>query len=170
MNSPNLELVSDRDRPSKRLGECRWFLMCHNSAVTTLTHPILGDVPICDRCVHLSMSRIDFGSYTGMYDMVTIMYRLMVDLNDGHQGDLHFENPADAADEWCVPIGDLLCIHGAWTDAGFGEGDPTLPDWKGLGIDPRQVGDTSGVYYTDDHLVIMGDNGMCACFWIFKKA
>lgn len=29
---------------------CQWFLMCLNPAVGTVNHPILGDVPICDRC------------------------------------------------------------------------------------------------------------------------
>lgn len=29
---------------------CKWFLMCTNAAVTTVWHPILGDVPICERC------------------------------------------------------------------------------------------------------------------------
>ena len=30
--------------------ECRWFLRCANDATHTQSHPILGDVPICDRC------------------------------------------------------------------------------------------------------------------------
>lgn len=29
---------------------CEWFLMCLNPAVGTVKHPILGNVPICDRC------------------------------------------------------------------------------------------------------------------------
>jgi hypothetical protein len=29
---------------------CRQFLMCENTAVTALPHPILGDVPACQRC------------------------------------------------------------------------------------------------------------------------
>jgi len=29
---------------------CEWFLLCENEATTTRSHPILGDVPICDRC------------------------------------------------------------------------------------------------------------------------
>jgi hypothetical protein len=31
--------------------ECKWWAMCDNPATTTEPHPILGDVPICDRCV-----------------------------------------------------------------------------------------------------------------------
>lgn len=29
---------------------CRWFALCPNPATKTRPHPILGDVPICDRC------------------------------------------------------------------------------------------------------------------------
>jgi hypothetical protein len=29
---------------------CQWFALCPNDATHTLAHPILGDVPICDRC------------------------------------------------------------------------------------------------------------------------
>lgn len=29
---------------------CRWFLLCTNAATTTQPHPILGNVPICERC------------------------------------------------------------------------------------------------------------------------
>lgn len=29
---------------------CRWFARCDNPATGTRPHPILGDVPICDRC------------------------------------------------------------------------------------------------------------------------
>ena len=30
---------------------CEWFLLCENPATTTMHHPILGDVPICQRCI-----------------------------------------------------------------------------------------------------------------------
>lgn len=30
--------------------KCEWFLLCDNPAVTTQSHPVLGDVPICQRC------------------------------------------------------------------------------------------------------------------------
>jgi hypothetical protein len=29
---------------------CQWFALCDHVAVTTMGHPILGDVPICARC------------------------------------------------------------------------------------------------------------------------
>lgn len=29
---------------------CAWFALCTNEATGTLAHPVLGDVPICDRC------------------------------------------------------------------------------------------------------------------------
>lgn len=29
---------------------CEWFRLCANVATGTQSHPILGDVPICDRC------------------------------------------------------------------------------------------------------------------------
>lgn len=30
--------------------ECQWFALCDNPATQLQHHPILGDVPICDRC------------------------------------------------------------------------------------------------------------------------
>lgn len=29
---------------------CEWFALCENVAVTAEAHPILGSVPICERC------------------------------------------------------------------------------------------------------------------------
>lgn len=29
---------------------CEWFVLCDHEATGTRPHPILGDVPICDRC------------------------------------------------------------------------------------------------------------------------
>jgi hypothetical protein len=34
----------------KAPGTCAWFLLCENPATTTMPHPILGDVPCCQRC------------------------------------------------------------------------------------------------------------------------
>ena len=30
--------------------KCEWFALCDNYATHTKTHPVLGEVPICDRC------------------------------------------------------------------------------------------------------------------------
>ena len=46
------------DDPAKRAaiverieaGVCMWFAACDNPATGTTPHPILGDVPTCDRC------------------------------------------------------------------------------------------------------------------------
>ena len=32
------------------MSKCQWFLKCTRPAVTTLEHPILGAVPICQEC------------------------------------------------------------------------------------------------------------------------
>ncbi len=29
---------------------CEWYLLCDHDAVGTTPHPVLGDVPICQRC------------------------------------------------------------------------------------------------------------------------
>lgn len=29
---------------------CEWYALCTNPAVGTVTHPILGEVPCCERC------------------------------------------------------------------------------------------------------------------------
>jgi hypothetical protein len=29
---------------------CEWFALCDRPATDTRPHPILGDVPVCDRC------------------------------------------------------------------------------------------------------------------------
>lgn len=32
--------------------ECQWFPACGMEATHTQSHPVLGEVPICDRCQH----------------------------------------------------------------------------------------------------------------------
>lgn len=32
------------------MSPCEWFALCDHPATGTMPHPILGDVPICDRC------------------------------------------------------------------------------------------------------------------------
>lgn len=49
----NLPVVWDDGEPfdtSDDLGTCAWYLKCDNAATHTQSHPVLGDVPICDRC------------------------------------------------------------------------------------------------------------------------
>lgn len=41
ITGPNGELISV---------ECQWFARCENPATLTEPHPILGDVPLCQRC------------------------------------------------------------------------------------------------------------------------
>lgn len=36
--------------PVEALGQCQWWALCGGDAITTRSHPILGEVPICDRC------------------------------------------------------------------------------------------------------------------------
>lgn len=43
-----IETVTTKPRHAANL--CQWFLRCTNLATGTLSHPILGDVPICARC------------------------------------------------------------------------------------------------------------------------
>jgi hypothetical protein len=33
---------------------CMWFRMCENGATGTVKHPVLGDVPVCDRCAEFA--------------------------------------------------------------------------------------------------------------------
>lgn len=31
---------------------CQWYALCDNTATTHIPHPILGDVPTCERCAN----------------------------------------------------------------------------------------------------------------------
>jgi hypothetical protein len=44
----NAKQLLENDGPDTIL--CQWFALCENVATTTRPHPVLGDVPICDRC------------------------------------------------------------------------------------------------------------------------
>ena len=49
---PNLDTVSPTQRKDIRMHEiCEWFVLCDNVADQVVVHPILGDVPTCQRCV-----------------------------------------------------------------------------------------------------------------------
>ena len=34
---------------------CNWFLKCTNEATVLIPHPLLGDVPACDRCAAMAL-------------------------------------------------------------------------------------------------------------------
>lgn len=147
---------------------CKWFAMCANCAVTTLPHPILKMVPVCDRCLHMTMRRTEFDDYEGLFNMPVIIYKLIADHNKGLDDIYHFEEPFHASEAWDIPMGDLLCIEGVWNEMDVT--DQTTPYWAAFGIDSDALGDKSGVYYADAYMVIRGYNGQCAVFWLFKKA
>lgn len=39
-----------QDAKSGAVAPCEWFALCDHEATTVRRHPILGDVPICERC------------------------------------------------------------------------------------------------------------------------
>jgi hypothetical protein len=45
-----MDPVDWRGDPVYRGDACQWFALCDNIATGTLAHPVLGPVPICDRC------------------------------------------------------------------------------------------------------------------------
>lgn len=55
-------LVTEYDADGKWIMEsveegpwtCKWFALCQNDATGTSPHPVLGDVPTCDRCAHFA--------------------------------------------------------------------------------------------------------------------
>jgi len=50
--------------------ECAWWAGCSNDATTTEPHPVLGNVPICDRCVGKlrKIEGLDEDSFSNLYD------------------------------------------------------------------------------------------------------
>jgi hypothetical protein len=38
----------------RELATCEWFYLCGRPATSLMPHPILGEVPICDRCRRLA--------------------------------------------------------------------------------------------------------------------
>lgn len=42
---------------AKPEGECRWFIGCTRPATTTVNHPILGDVPCCEKCADFAADK-----------------------------------------------------------------------------------------------------------------
>lgn len=52
MTDRKLRHLAEHDRQRSRSGVrfCEWYARCDNAATGTVTHPILGEVPICDRC------------------------------------------------------------------------------------------------------------------------
>lgn len=45
------EAARDAARAAVRLaGVCEWFALCTNPATDVEPHPILGSVPVCERC------------------------------------------------------------------------------------------------------------------------
>lgn len=44
------ELAIAAEHGTPLLIACQWFALCDHTATHTRPHPILGDVPICDRC------------------------------------------------------------------------------------------------------------------------
>lgn len=44
---------------------CRWYALCANEAVGTTSHPVLGDVPICQRCASKHDLPIELPAYRG---------------------------------------------------------------------------------------------------------
>lgn len=43
-------MLAERGISIKLIEPCRWFAGCTNEATCTTPHPVLGDVPTCDRC------------------------------------------------------------------------------------------------------------------------
>lgn len=47
---PTLDELAVWQERRENAPPCQWFALCDNAATTTRPNPILGEVPICDRC------------------------------------------------------------------------------------------------------------------------
>lgn len=56
---PGVAQCPECDSLLEILPVCQWFGACQNVAVGEQSHPVLGSVPICDRCRKLATSTID---------------------------------------------------------------------------------------------------------------
>jgi len=44
---------------------CEWYALCDHTAIGTVNHPVIGDVPVCQRCADKhDMTVIPFGRTT----------------------------------------------------------------------------------------------------------
>jgi hypothetical protein len=52
-------MIEETPRPAgdNALVDCRWFIQCGRKATGTTKHPIMGDVPTCDRCAKFAEER-----------------------------------------------------------------------------------------------------------------
>jgi hypothetical protein len=152
---------------SKEEGKCKWFSLCDNEAITELPHPVLGLVPICDRCLAKTMSMTEWLDYEGPFTAPMILYKLVADHNVGVD-DLHqAKEPFHAGELWNLDMGELLAIQGVWKEVKLD--DPRAPDWRALNISDHILNNKNGVRYIDDYMVIQGDDGDATVFWVFKK-
>lgn len=44
--------------------ECQWYVMCDHEAIGVSEHPILGAVPICQRCADKHDLEVTYGEWS----------------------------------------------------------------------------------------------------------
>jgi hypothetical protein len=44
------QVKADAARQRELVTICEWFALCDHEATSLMPHPILGEVPICERC------------------------------------------------------------------------------------------------------------------------